>query len=170
MVVARAAVSFLTFALAASPPRRRDSGDEWLVPRHRVVLAARSTPRASPVGYWLKYACAFLDAVPDEDRAHAALASLRDARSTRPRSRPTVAPRARRCARWTSHPGRACRSRALVSDGAVEAHLDAVEREQQEDGGWMFDWLAWSPEQTSAWRGIVTIRALVWLRDNGRSR
>ena len=40
---------------------------------------------------------------------------------------------------------------------------------QQEDGGWMFDWLAWSPEQTSAWRGIVTIRALTWLRDNGRS-
>ena len=50
----------------------------------------------------------------------------------------------------------------------IEAHLDEVEREQQDDGGWMFDWLAWSPEQTSAWRGIVTIRALTWLRDNGR--
>jgi hypothetical protein len=56
-----------------------------------------------------------------------------------------------------------------VSDAAVEAHLDAVQHDQREDGGWMFDWRAWSPAQTSAWRGVVTIRALLWLRDNGRA-
>ena len=39
---------------------------------------------------------------------------------------------------------------------------------QLEDGGWMFDWRAWSPAQTNDWRGNVTIRALTWLRDNGR--
>jgi hypothetical protein len=50
----------------------------------------------------------------------------------------------------------------------VEAHLDAVEAGQCDDGGWMFDWSAWSPAQTTAWRGIVTIEALTWLRDNGR--
>ena len=60
------------------------------------------------------------------------------------------------------------RSRELFTEEAIQAHLDLVEAEQQEDGGWMFDWLAWSPEQTSAWRGIVTIRALIWLRDNRR--
>ena len=60
------------------------------------------------------------------------------------------------------------RSRTLVGEGHIQAHLDAVQEQQLEDGGWMFDWLAWSPEQTSAWRGIVTIRALTWLRDNGR--
>jgi hypothetical protein len=32
----------------------------------------------------------------------------------------------------------------------------------------MFDWLAWSPAQTTDWRGNVTLRALTWLRDNGR--
>jgi hypothetical protein len=32
----------------------------------------------------------------------------------------------------------------------------------------MFDWPAWSPAQTVDWRGIVTFRALTWLRDNGR--
>ncbi len=32
----------------------------------------------------------------------------------------------------------------------------------------MFDWLAWSPAQTTDWRGNVTLRALIWLRDNGR--
>jgi hypothetical protein len=32
----------------------------------------------------------------------------------------------------------------------------------------MFDWLAWSPAQTTDWSGNVTIRALTWLRDNER--
>ena len=61
------------------------------------------------------------------------------------------------------------RSRELFSDADIEAHLDEVEDGQQEDGGWMFDWLAWSLAQTADWRGIVTIRALTWLRDNDRS-
>jgi hypothetical protein len=59
------------------------------------------------------------------------------------------------------------RSRRLFSEEQIEAHLDAVEAEQQ-DGGWMFDWLAWSPAQTNDWRGTVTIRALTWLQANGR--
>ena len=66
----------------------------------------------------------------------------------------------------SSQPG--CRTRALVGDAALEAHLDAVEAVQEADGGWTFDWLAWSPAQTSAWRGVVTMRAPVWRRDNGR--
>jgi hypothetical protein len=64
------------------------------------------------------------------------------------------------------HPG--SRSRGIVSEAQVEAHLDLVESDQQQDGGWLFDWLAWSPAQTIDWRGNVTIRALSWLRDNQR--
>ncbi len=60
------------------------------------------------------------------------------------------------------------RSRDLVTEAQIRAHLDEVENGQQDDGGWMFDWPAWSLAQTAAWRGVVTIRALVWLRDNGR--
>jgi hypothetical protein len=60
------------------------------------------------------------------------------------------------------------RSRGLFSEDQIEAHLDTVESEQQQDGGWMFDWHAWSPAQSTDWRGNVTIRALTWLRDNGR--
>ncbi len=65
-------------------------------------------------------------------------------------------------------PRPATRSRALFDEAAIEAHLDEVEAGQLEDGGWMFDWRAWSPAQSAAWRGLVTIRALTWLRDNGR--
>jgi hypothetical protein len=60
------------------------------------------------------------------------------------------------------------RSRSLFTQAQIDAHLDLVESEQQEDGGWMFDWRAWSLAQTTDWRGNVTIRALRWLRDNGR--
>lgn len=44
----------------------------------------------------------------------------------------------------------------------------ASESTQQEDGGWLFDWLAWTPAQTTDWGGNVTIRALIWLHDDGR--
>jgi hypothetical protein len=158
--------SFLTFALAAVLHAGGTSGDEWL--DRATAWCWREVDRAArPTGYWLKFACAFLDAVPDEGRADAAIASLKS------RVDPAaLAPaggtdgEALRPLDLSPRPG--SRSRSLMSDDAFDAHLDAVEAGQQEDGGWMFDWLAWSPEQTTAWRGIVTIRALTWLRDNGR--
>jgi hypothetical protein len=36
------------------------------------------------------------------------------------------------------------RSRALFTDEQIESDLDALEAGQQEDGGWTFEWLAWS--------------------------
>ena len=131
-----------------------------------MVLAGDRDGRA-PGSYWLKYACAFLDAVPDEQRA-----APRSSRSPIAWNLAALAPvggvegEALRPLDLSPRPG--SRSRGLVSGAQVEAHLDRVESEQQQDGGWMFDWLAWSPAQTNDWRGIVTIRALTWLRDNGR--
>jgi nucleotide-binding universal stress UspA family protein len=120
-----------------------------------------------PGGYWLKYACAFLDAVPDEQRARAAIRSLTARVDTT-----AVAPvggvegEALLPLDLSPRPGR--RSRGLISEDQIETHLDAVESEQQQDGGWTVDWLAWSPAQTTDWRGNVTLRALIWRRDNGR--
>jgi hypothetical protein len=120
-----------------------------------------------PGGYWLKYACAFIDAVPDEQRARAAVTSL-SARVDISAVVPVggVEGEALRPLDLSPRPG--SRSRGLFREDQIEAHLDAVESEQQQDGGWMFDWLAWSPAQTTDWRGNVTLRALIWLRDNGR--
>jgi hypothetical protein len=159
--------SFLTFALAAVLHAGGTSGDEWLV-RATEWCWRELDVAARPSGYWLKYACAFLDAVPDADRAHQAIASLRS-RVDPAALAPAGATEGEALRPLDLSPVPGGRSRSLVSDVAVEAHLDAVEAEQREDGGWMFDWLAWSPEQTTAWRGIVTIRALTWLRDNCRS-
>jgi hypothetical protein len=152
--------SFLTFGVAALLLEGLPSATEWC---WNAIERARQ-----PSPYWLKYALAFLDAVPDEERARAAIASLgarfdsgalsvaggAEGETLRPLD---LSPR----------PG--SRSRALFTDEQIESHLDEVEAGQLEDGGWMFDWAAWSPAQTAAWRGVVTIRALTWLHDNGRA-
>jgi len=60
------------------------------------------------------------------------------------------------------------RSRALFTDEQIADDLDVLERRQQDDGGWTFDWLAWSPGQSVEWRGAVTLRALAMLSGHGR--
>jgi hypothetical protein len=156
--------SFLTMGLAAALHAGAVTGDEWL---DRATEWSWHTieDATQPSGYWLKYACAFLDAVPDEDRARAAVASLR-ARVDPAALAPAGDTEGETLRPLDLSPRPGTRSRELFTEEAINAHLDLVEAEQQEDGGWMFDWLPWSLEQTSAWRGIVTIRALTWLRDN----
>lgn len=158
--------SFLTFALAAVLHTAGVADDEWLERATdwcwRAIAGAQR-----PSGYWLEYGLRFLDSVPDEERARAAVRTI--AASVNPAA---LVPdggsegEALRALDLSPRPGRP--SRELVSEADVEAHLDEVQDDQRADGGWMFDWRAWSPAQTSAWRGIVTIRALSWLRDNGR--
>ena len=158
--------SFLTLAVAAALHAEGVSDDEWLARATEWCWRSIDTIER-PSGYWLKYACAFLDAVPDEDRARAAVASL--ARRLDPSSVvPAGGAEGEALRPLDLSPQPESRSRALVDQAKIEAHLDAVESEQQDDGGWLFDWLAWSPAQSAAWRGVVTIRALTWLRDNGR--
>jgi hypothetical protein len=158
--------SFLTLALAAVLHAGGAQSDDWLERATDWSWRAIETTE-QPGGYWLKYACAFLDAVPDAERARAAVATLAtrvDPSALAPVG--GVEGEALRPLDLSPRPG--SRSRDLVGQAEIEAHLDAVEAGQQEDGGWMFDWLAWSPAQTADWRGNVTIRALTWLRDNGR--
>jgi hypothetical protein len=58
--------------------------------------------------------------------------------------------------------------RRLFDAATIEAHLDRLADGQSDDGGWTFDWLAWSPVAASEWRGSLTVSALVTLRANGR--
>ena len=164
--MADGAGSFLTFGLAGALHAGGVTDDEWLARATEWCwLSIEATPR--PSAYALKYTCAFLDSVPDEERARAALeqlASIVDPTVIVPEA--GAEGEALRPLDLSPRPG--SRSRTLVTEDRIQAHLDAVEVEQQEDGGWMFDWLAWSPAQTAGWRGVVTIRALRWLRDHGR--
>jgi hypothetical protein len=59
-------------------------------------------------------------------------------------------------------------ARVLFDDATVQAHLDHLARGQKEDGGWAFNWPAWSPAAELDWRGFLTVDALRALRANGR--
>jgi hypothetical protein len=58
--------------------------------------------------------------------------------------------------------------RRLFDKPVIEAHLDHLSAAQRDDGGWMFNWMAWSPAAEHEWRGAVTVEALHLLRANGR--
>jgi hypothetical protein len=60
-------------------------------------------------------------------------------------------------------------ARALFDDATIAAHLDHLASAQRDDGGWMFNWPAWSPAAEADWRGFLTVEALRVLRANGRA-
>jgi hypothetical protein len=60
-------------------------------------------------------------------------------------------------------------ARRLFDQRTIEAHLDHLAAAQRDDGGWMFNWPAWSPAAEADWRGFLTVDALRVLRGNGRA-
>src|SRR5579859_5530269 len=67
--------SFLTLALAAVLHTLEVRDDAWLARATDWCWNAIET-NTQPGGYWLEFACRFLDAVPDHDRASVAIDSL----------------------------------------------------------------------------------------------
>ena len=158
--------SHLTLALAAvlwelgAPGPWRERATAWCWDRleHPDQLSA----------FWVKFGLAFLDHVDDQDRAAAVVERLR------PRLGPDGSmpvPGGTEDERLTplalsERPGSL--SRSLFTAAQIEADLDRLEAGQLQDGGWTFDWLAWSPAQEVEWRGLVTLRALTQLLSQGR--
>jgi hypothetical protein len=58
-------------------------------------------------------------------------------------------------------------ARGLFDEVTIKAHLDHLAQAQLEDGGWTFNWPAWSPAAERDWRGFLTVDALRVLRANG---
>ncbi|MGZ4296127.1 MAG: hypothetical protein ACXVVK_03655 [Solirubrobacteraceae bacterium] len=158
--------SHLTFALAAvlwelgAPGPWRDRATEWC-----WAKLARPDELSA---YWVKFGLAFLDHVDDAQRAEATVESLR------PRLGPDGSlpvpggAENERLTPVTLSPRPDGRSRRLFTAGQIEADLDRLESGQQDDGGWTFDWLAWTPAQAAEWRGLVTLRALSQLLSDRR--
>ena len=59
-------------------------------------------------------------------------------------------------------------ARRLFDEPTIEAHLDRLASGQLDDGGWMFNWGAWSPAAELDWRGSITVDALRVLAVGGR--
>jgi len=60
-------------------------------------------------------------------------------------------------------------ARELFAFEAISADLDRLAGLQQDDGGWVVDYLKISPAGSLDWRGYVTVRAIDVLRRNGRA-
>jgi hypothetical protein len=60
------------------------------------------------------------------------------------------------------------RWRRLFADNVLDAHLDRLESDQQDDGGWPITWEPPSDAALLEWRGIVTLSALRTLVSYGR--
>ncbi len=59
-------------------------------------------------------------------------------------------------------------ARSLFEEKTISAHLDHLAAGQRDDGGWTFNWPAWSKAAELDWRGYMTVDALRVLRANGR--
>ena len=120
--------------------------------------------------YTLRNGVDFLDAVPDRARADAALATVAE------RIPPDGLLRVEggtenevlRPLELAIHPEHA--GRRLYDDAVIERELDRLAGEQQEDGGWTVDFLAWNPVVAWEWRGVATVLALQTLRAYDRLR
>ena len=119
-------------------------------------------------GYETKYVIDFLDAVPDRHRAERVLDAVAKTLGDRESIPVTGGTAGEVITAVTAAPTPAHAGRRLFDPAAIERQLDELERGQQADGGWTFDWLAWDDAVAWAWRGKLTVDALHTLADNGR--
>ena len=122
-----------------------------------------------PMAYEMFGVLAFLQHVPDRSRANDAL--KRVGRLLFDRGLVALDPNAEGETHspldFAPLPGSI--ARPLFDDATIEAHLDHLAGAQREDGGWTFNWPAWSPAAEADWRGFLTVDALRVLRANGRA-
>jgi hypothetical protein len=130
--------------------------DEFLFARIAQLDVSRVTEDIG-LGYDLLFSVHFLDAHPDAARAEAALEALAPL--------PTAEHGSERPSALDLSPVPGSRTRRLVD---VERDLDALERAQDDDGGWHVSWPDWNPAASIEWRGVATLNALKTLRANGR--
>ena len=162
-----APASLITTGLIAGTLHAHWVRHPWL-DRATDLLWRRVGSLAGTGPYDLRAVLHFLDHVPDRDRARTAVAALAPvfAAPGMVALDPAAAGEVHTPLDFAPLPGSLARD--LFSEDVIAAHLDHLAAAQREDGGWMFNWLAWSPAAEREWRGGVTVRALQLLRANGR--
>jgi len=113
--------------------------------------------------YELRGAAMFLDEVPDRARAELAAEKLKNlTQSTEGYAEGEGLDPHEFAQKPTSL------ARAWFTEEELEKDLNALERGQQEDGGWNFGFPAFTPVVDFEWRSIATVDALLTLRRYGR--
>ena len=123
--------------------------------------------RPGAVGpYDLRGALAFLQQVPDRGRAQAAFGRIGQLVLDTAELDPSASGEVHFPLDFAPLPDSLARS--LFEKSVIDAHLDHLAGAQRDDGGWTFNWLAWSPAAEREWRGFLTVDNLRLLRANGR--
>jgi hypothetical protein len=137
----------------------------WL-DRATELLWTRIDALSAPGPYDLRGVLRFLDHVPDRERAERAL------KHVAPMLLGVVSPDPHAAGETHSPldfaPLPTSLARGVFDDAVISAHLDHLAAAQRDDGGWTFNWPAWSPAAEHDWRGYLTVSNLVTLRANGR--
>ena len=160
----------MTAAVAAAAHRAgmgAGPGRTWLDHASAFVWA-RLDHLDPPPGYEWKYVIDFLDAVADRERAAPVLDTVATTLAGRESIPVAGGTEGEVITALTAAPTPGHLGRTLFDRAAIERQLDELERGQQDDGGWTFDWLHWDDAVAWAWRGKLTVDALRTLATNGR--
>ncbi len=159
--------SLIATGMIAGTLHARSVGHGWL-DRATQVMWTRIGQLTEPSGYEMFGVLAFLAHVPDRDRAQEVFGRVgpliieRNLVALDPEaSGETHGP-------LDFAPEPDSLARTLFDDVTIKAHLDHLAQAQLDDGGWTFNWPAWSPAAERDWRGFLTVDALRVLRANGR--
>ena len=137
----------------------------WLE-RATELLWRRIDELAEPGPYELRGVVAFLDHVPDRGRAEQALERVSPLLLGTVTLDPAAEGEVHSPLDFAPSPDSIARRR--FGEATIEVHLDHLAAAQTDDGGWTFNWLAWSPVAAAEWRGSLTVDALRILQGNGR--
>ena len=144
---------------------RRGVQHPW-VERAIQPMWERIDALADPGAYDLYGALRFLESVPDRGRAEQALGTVEAAIHGVVTLDPEATGEVHGPLGFAPAPDSL--ARPLFDSATIRAHLDHLAADQQEDGGWTFNFPAWSPAQEADWRGAFTVDALDTLRRNER--
>jgi hypothetical protein len=136
---------------------------------NRIGTLSAGTLLAPPAGAYAMFGVlGFLQHVPDRDRAREVFDRVGPLLIERQLVAldPEAPGEVHRVLDFAPEPDSLARS--LFDDVTVKAHLDHLAQAQRDDGGWAFNWPAWSPAAERDWRGFLTVDALRVLRANGR--
>jgi hypothetical protein len=152
---------------AAAPRDAAPEADPWLE-RATGLIWSRIDALTTSNPYEMRALLWFLDNVPDRERAQAAAAKIGPMIFDQEMVAldPATPGEVHFPLDFAPLPGSI--ARPLFDPPVIEANLDHLAAAQRDDGGWMFNWMAWSPAAERDWRGHVTVDALRVLRANGR--
>jgi hypothetical protein len=159
--------SLIATGLIAGTLHARSVSHPWL-DRATKLMWARIGSLTEPSGYDMFGVLRFLQHVPDRDQAREVFGRVGPLIIDR--KLVTLDPKTPGEVHFPLDfaPEPDSLARGLFDEATIKAHVDHLAQAQRDDGGWTFNWLAWSPAAEREWRGFLTVDALRVLRANGR--